>query len=162
VTTAECSQRCEAKATGCKASPTDAQQACSSICSSATQDQLTCLEGKSCGELGSASTLEQVCPKTSGGGTDGGSTPGTPKAALGDSCTCPDVSGSAEGYCSGTSNDCDSSLRCLYETGSSGKGKCFADSCCDDTTACKSNSSLLKSCSQGTCKETGIGFYCGK
>ena len=79
---ADCTSRCESKATGCGAPSDQASKACGSVCDgSFTNDQLSCLESKSCSALQTAD-LSNVCPRsssnsggsgTSGGGTSGGS-----------------------------------------------------------------------------------------
>jgi len=141
---------------------------CATLCGSTNEGQLSCLEGKPCSQL-TAANYESVCPKDSGtsGGTSGtsGGTSGTSGGgtkALGDACTCANVSAGADGYCSGTDQECMSNLKCIYGAGSNGSGNCYAESCCDMTSACEMDSSLLKACSVGTCKSTPVGFYCGK
>jgi len=107
-----------------------------------------------------------LCPADTGtSGTTSGGTSGTTSGgtkALGDACTCANVSAGADGFCSGTSQECQSSLKCIYAAGNNGAGKCYAESCCDTTSACESDPSLLKACSAGSCKLTAVGFYCGK
>jgi hypothetical protein len=80
VPTADCTSRCEAKASTCGAPSETGKQACAGICDgSYTNDQINCLEGKPCGELQTAN-LGAVCPResgtTSGGTTSGGTTSG--------------------------------------------------------------------------------------
>jgi hypothetical protein len=162
VAPAECKTRCEAKATTCAAPPAQATQACAGICGSATTGQLTCLEAKSCAELNASANLLALCPAETGSSSGGssGSTGGT--VALGGACTCPNVTGSSVGSCAGTNYDCAPGLSCVYEVGSSGKGKCYASRCCTDTTKCDNDNTLLTACSQGKCQRTGLGWYCGK
>lgn len=76
VPTADCTSRCEAKATKCGAPAADGKQACAKICDGTyTSDQLACLEEKSCSALQSGS-FENVCPASSSGSSGGGSTSG--------------------------------------------------------------------------------------
>jgi len=164
VSASACSSRCQTKATSCGEPAADAMTSCSSLCSSTTESQLSCLEAKACSEL-SASNFETLCPKDTGSsGTTSGGTSGTTGGtkALGDACTCAGVSAGADGFCSGTSQQCMSNLKCIYGAGSNGSGNCYAESCCDMTSACENDSSLLKACSSGTCKATPVGFYCGR
>jgi hypothetical protein len=82
VATPDCKSRCQTKATGCGAPAADATQACDGVCDGTyTNDQLACLEGKSCQELQSASSsLASLCPKgssSSSGGSSGGSSSGS-------------------------------------------------------------------------------------
>ena len=44
----------------------------------------------------------------------------------------------------------------------SGSGHCYGASCCDKTSACDADSSVLKSCAVGSCTSTAIGYYCGR
>lgn len=68
VPTADCTSRCEAKATKCGAPSAAGKEACAKICDGTyTADQLSCLEDKSCNELRSAD-FSRVCPSSSGGG----------------------------------------------------------------------------------------------
>jgi hypothetical protein len=159
VAPADCKPRCEAKATQCGASAAEAPEACSNICASATESQLTCLDAKSCAELNSASNLASVCPATTSGSS--GSSNTSSGAALGAACTCANVTSmTSQGLCQGT-GVCSDGLTCVYE-GGGGKGKCFAEKCCSSTTACDSDKSLLTACEQGTCTRTSLGYYCGK
>lgn len=65
VAVADCTSRCEAKATKCGAPASQGKEACAAICDgSYTSDQLACLEDKSCNELQSAS-FSSVCPRSS-------------------------------------------------------------------------------------------------
>jgi hypothetical protein len=166
ISTADCKSRCSSKATTCGATSTQAAETCGSLCDGTlTDSQLTCLEGKSCNELASAN-LASLCPGststsggTSGSGTSGG---GGGSKQLGDSCTCANVSSSSQGLCSGTSEECASGLSCVYDTGSSGAGQCMGSKCCDTTSACDANPSLLKSCTAGSCKKASLGYFCQK
>jgi len=168
VTSADCETRCKDKATSCNAKPSDADQACSQICDSTkiTSDQVDCLENKSCDTLAKAESIDAVCP--SSGSSGGGSTPppsssGGSGSALGGSCTCPNASPSSEGYCAGSGVGCKSGLGCLYDVDSSGKGECVGERCCDNTSACDKDHSLLKACDEGTCtKRNLLGYYCMK
>ena len=75
VPTADCTSRCEAKATQCGAPAATGKEACGKVCDgSYTSDQLSCLENKPCGELQSASSISSVCPRDSG---SSGSSTGT-------------------------------------------------------------------------------------
>ena len=38
----------------------------------------------------------------------------------------------------------------------------MGERCCDTTSACDKDKSLLKSCSAGTCKTAPTGYYCQK
>jgi hypothetical protein len=69
-----------------------------------------------------------------------------------------------QGLCQdSTVGPCAAGLSCIYDMESGGKGSCFAESCCDDTTMCMTNKTLLKACAGGgTCTLTAIGYYCGK
>ncbi|CAN5757026.1 hypothetical protein BH11MYX4_BH11MYX4_25150 [soil metagenome] len=170
ITTADCTTRCKTKATECGAPADQGASSCASLCDgSFTDAQLTCLEQKSCAQLNaSGGTINSLCPDTSGGSSgSSGSSSGTSgssgdKKALGDSCTCAGVSASSEGLCAGTSEECASGLSCIYGSGSSGKGTCMGASCCDKTSACDADKSLLKSCTAGSCKTAPIGYYCQK
>jgi hypothetical protein len=55
-----------------------------------------------------------------------------------------------------------SSLECIYGAGSNGAGHCYAETCCDMTSAREMSPSLLEACSVGTCKSTPVGFYGGQ
>ena len=156
ITTADCTARCKTKATECGASADQGASSCASLCDgSFTDAQLTCLEQKSCDQLNaSGGSINSICPDTSGGS-------GT-KKALGDSCTCADVSPNAEGLCAGTSEECGSGLSCVYGSGSSGKGTCMGANCCEKTSACDADKSLLLPCTAGSCKTAPIGYYCQK
>jgi hypothetical protein len=50
----DCQPRCLAKAASCGAPSDVATQKCTELCATATEDQVTCLEGKSCMEIGDA------------------------------------------------------------------------------------------------------------
>jgi hypothetical protein len=50
----DCQPRCVAKAATCGAPGDVATQKCKELCATATPDQVTCLEGKSCADLGDA------------------------------------------------------------------------------------------------------------
>jgi hypothetical protein len=160
VTTQDCTTGCKNKGTQCGGTADQVNQYCANLCGGqVTQEQMTCLQSKSCDELAKAQSLDTLCPKTttttppsSGGGT----------AQLGDSCKCEGVSASSEGLCSGTNVACASGLSCVYASGSNGQGKCMGARCCDDTNACDQNPSLLKACRAGTCKSASIGYYCQK
>ena len=169
ISAADCQSRCKTKATQCGAPADQGTQACASLCDgSFTDAQLVCLEGKSCEVLNAeGTTINSVCPDTSGGssgssGSSGTSGGGGGKKALGDSCACAGVSANAEGFCSGTDQECETSLKCVYASGSSGKGTCMGSSCCESTTACDKDKSLLLSCTAGSCKSASIGYYCQK
>ncbi len=72
IPTADCTSRCEAKATNCGAPAADAKQACAQICDGTyTSDQISCLEGKSCSELQSGG-IAKLCPSSGGGGGSSG------------------------------------------------------------------------------------------
>lgn len=165
VSAANCSSRCQTKATSCGEPAADAMNSCSSLCSSTTEGQLSCLEGKPCSQL-TAANFATLCPNDTGSsGTTSGGTSGTTGGGtkmLGDACTCTGASPGADGFCSGTSAPCTSNLKCIYGAGSNGSGSCYAESCCDTTSACENDPSLLKACSVGTCKSTPVGFYCGR
>lgn len=166
VSSADCSERCQARATQCEATPAQAEEACSTICSSATEDQLDCLAAKSCAELGSASSFQDLCPggssSSSSSSSSSGSSGNTSGKKLGESCICPDKSEESEGLCAGTDNDCSAGLSCIYEVRSEGKGFCFGPRCCAKTAECDEDPSLREDCSVGTCQRTPVGFFCGK
>ena len=169
ISAADCQSRCKTKATQCGAPADQGTQACASLCDgSFTDAQLVCLEGKSCEVLNAeGTTINSVCPDTSGGssgssGTSGSSGGGGNKKALGDACTCAGVSAGTEGSCAGTNEECGDGLSCVYASGTSGKGTCMGARCCDQTTACDKDPSLLKPCTTGTCKSASIGYYCQK
>lgn len=170
VSASNCSSRCQLKATQCGEPAADAMTSCSSLCSSTTEGQLSCLEAAACSKL-TPTNFDTVCPKDTGssgttsGGTSGG-TSGTSgssggTAVLGDACTCASATPGSEGYCAGTTQPCMSNLKCIYNASSNGAGHCYAASCCDSTTACDNDTSLLKSCSTGMCQRTAVGYYCG-
>jgi len=50
----------------------------------------------------------------------------------------------------------------VFSVGSSGKGACMGSKCCDSTTACDKDPSLLKACSAGSCKKASVGYFCQK
>ena len=167
VSTADCQSRCAKKAGDCGAPAADATSGCSTLCNgSFTDAQLVCLEGSSCSALQNTSSLAALCPDNSGSssGSSGtsGSSGGGNKKALGDACTCAGVSANSEGLCSGTNEECGSGLSCVYASGSSGKGTCMGASCCETTSACDKDKSLLLPCTAGTCKSASIGYYCQK
>ncbi len=166
MSTEDCTAKCEPKAKECGAPENQVAEACATVCSSATQEQLACLESKSCDALNEAGSIEKACPKgtstgssSSSSGSSGSS--GT-KKALGDACTCASASASGEGSCAGTDEECGDGLSCVYSAGSSGKGTCMGKRCCDDTNACDDDKSLLEPCSEGTCKSAPLGYYCQK
>jgi len=163
VSAADCTAKCEPKAKECGAPESQIADACATVCQSATEEQLACLESKSCAALNEAGSLDKACPKSSSSGSSSGSS-GTSgaKKAFGDACTCASASASGAGSCAGTDEECDTGLTCVYSAGTGGKGKCVGKRCCDDTNACDEDPSLLGSCSQGTCKTTAIGYYCQK
>ena len=72
--TPDCAQPCEGKAMTCGATADQAKQGCIQLCAGgATESQLACLEAKSCGELSSASSIEELCPAGSGPASSGAS-----------------------------------------------------------------------------------------
>ncbi len=165
ISNADCQSRCKTKATTCGAPASDAAQGCTKLCDgSFTDAQLVCLEGASCESLQNTSSLAALCPDTSGGSSgSSGTSGGTPSGKqLGEACTCADASASGFGTCKGTDLDCASNLTCVYASGSSGKGTCMGDRCCESTSACDKDSSLLQSCTAGTCKSSAAGYYCQK
>ncbi|MBN9159528.1 MAG: hypothetical protein BGO98_28640 [Myxococcales bacterium 68-20] len=163
VSAADCNERCKPKATECGAPEEQIAGYCANLCQSATQEQLACLEQKTCGQLLQAGSAEAACPKSSSSSSSSSSSGGTAgKKQLGDSCTCSDASPSGDGLCGGTDVDCDRGLYCVYSAGTGGKGTCMGKRCCDDTNACDEDPSLLESCSVGTCKTSVLGYYCQK
>lgn len=166
VSTADCQDRCKAKATSCNAPASDAEQGCQQICSgSITSGQITCLENKSCSELGKATSLESICPKS--GSTSSGGPPPPPSgtgtgSSLGGPCTCTNTTPQSEGYCAGSDVGCKTGLGCLYDVGSNGKGQCVGARCCENTSACDKDHSLLQPCDQGTCTKANLGYWCMK
>jgi hypothetical protein len=123
------------------------------------------LQNKSCDELSKAESLDKACPKTTtptpppGGGGDSGK--------LGDTCKCTDsnITPSTTGECAGDGSGCSQGLQCVYTSGGNGSatGACMAGRCCDQTSKCDDDPSLLKPCSQGTCGKVGLlGYYCKK
>jgi hypothetical protein len=133
------------------------KETCATICGSpTTEKQISCYEAFSCGEIATTANLNTLCPS----GTPSTGAEGT--ATVGQPCTCAGASATSTGLCSGTGTPCAPTLSCIYESGSSGAGKCFAARCCTTTTACDNDTSLLKPCGMGsTCKRTPIGYYCG-
>jgi hypothetical protein len=111
---ADCSARCEAKASMCGAPADVGKQACGGVCDGTyTSDQLACLEGKPCAELKTAS-LGQVCPassSSSGGNTSGGNTSGGTTSGGTDHFSC-----SLNGACF-KCNDSDGVSKCSLSTG---------------------------------------------
>lgn len=162
VSVTDCSSRCQTKATQCGEPAADAKTSCSSLCSSTTEGQLSCLEGKPRSSL-TPTNLDTVCPKDTGSsGTTSGGTSGGGTKALGDACSCANAPTGASGFCAGTTQECMGSLKCVYGSGSGGSGHCYGASCCDKTSACDSDPSLLKSCAAGSCMSTAVGYYCGR
>jgi|GEM_PF-5215188 len=135
---ASCEDRCVTKVNACGGVPVSAENPrgtagfCENVCGGGlTNEQMTCLEGKSCAQLAGASSLTSLCPgpsgSTSGGasGNGGNGGGGTAKSA-GDACTCSTTAGEAGVYkmCTGNASACfDMDLSCLADI-TTGKGTC--------------------------------------
>jgi hypothetical protein len=63
VTTEQCTSRCASKLSACGAPSDAASQGCAQLCGqSLTEAQLTCLEGRSCEELETLDSVDELCP----------------------------------------------------------------------------------------------------
>lgn len=114
--TADCKSRCQTKATSCQASASEAQSVCGGICDGTfTNDQLACLEGKSCSDLQN-SDVGVLCPKPAGS-NDGGSS-----GSSGGSSSTTKFSCSLNGTCYKCA-DADALEKCTLKTGA---GTCTA------------------------------------
>jgi len=66
LSTKDCTSRCEAKSSECGAPSDSAAERCAQVCAeSRTEDQLACLEAKSCSKLAAAEDLDALCPAKS-------------------------------------------------------------------------------------------------
>lgn len=113
----DCATPCHAKAQQCGATEAQATAACAQICGgSVTQDQLTCLEGKSCAELANATSLDALCPSSSStsstSSSGASSSSGGAQGMLGDGCPCQ---GNAGTLCMnvGDTSGCVAGLTCF-------------------------------------------------
>ena len=119
---------------------------CQDVCAgSLTEEQMSCLEGKSCTQLAGAS-VTSLCPPPKSTTSSSSGSSGSPKKK-GDSCTC-DPDGSEKGVykaCTGNASACfDIDLSCLAEA-ATGKGTCVV-TCSEPGKACPSG---------GTCGTSG-------
>jgi hypothetical protein len=141
VSSADCATSCESRATTCGYPAADGDQACAALCGgSVTEEQLTCLQGRSCTELATAVSIEAICPAAGATqGVDSGTTHGV------DSGTTTGVD--AGTYVCGSDNCmgcCKTPTNCVFGT---------------DPTACGAGGGACTVCS--TCTATsGFGGQC--
>lgn len=149
-----CNTRCVAKAEQCggvpatQENPNGTEGFCADLCATdLTDEQMTCLEGKSCSELASGS-LASLCPRSSSSSSSSSSSGGTDKKKKGDACTCEKgTDETAYKTCTGNASACyDLDLDCLAKV-STGQGTCVV--------TCSSDDDGQKCPSGGTCQSSG-------
>lgn len=155
LTSAACNERCVAKANACGGVPETAENPngtqgyCDSLCASAlTEEQMTCLEGKSCTQLASSSPTV-LCPPPSSSSSSSSSGGSTSPKSKGDACTCDKTGSETTTYktCIGNTSACfDIKLACLAVTGT-GQGTCVV--------TCSKDNDGEKCPSGGTCGSSG-------
>jgi hypothetical protein len=78
ITAAECTNRCKTKLDACGAPAAQTEQGCTQVCSnSVTEAQAACFEAKDCEQLAAVETIDEICPRSSGGSSGSSGSSGT-------------------------------------------------------------------------------------